>query len=56
MIPRPYSEAQLLKWFKIQTMKSSDFCVLWDNLMVPANLILNADVKMKKERVLELRV
>ena len=23
-----------------------------DNLMVPANLILNADVKMKKERVL----
>ncbi|CAE7905264.1 capu, partial [Symbiodinium microadriaticum] len=41
--------AQLLKWFKIQTMKSSDFCVLWDNLMVPANLILNADVKMKKD-------
>ncbi|CAE7267803.1 forG, partial [Symbiodinium sp. KB8] len=46
------AKAQLLKWFKIQTMKSSDFCVLWDNLMVPANLILNADVKMKKERVL----
>ncbi|CAJ1330220.1 unnamed protein product, partial [Effrenium voratum] len=43
------AKAQLLKWFKIQAMKSSDFCLLWDNLLVPGNLIVNADVKMKKE-------
>ncbi|CAL1151414.1 unnamed protein product [Cladocopium goreaui] len=51
-VPRIPEQGQLLKWFKIQAMKSNEFCVLWDNLLIPANLILNADMKMKKEFML----
>merc|ERR1712151_331906 len=41
--------AQLLAWFKIQGMKSSEFCFMWDNLIVPGDLIINKDAKMKKD-------
>merc|ERR1719158_2016992 len=30
-------------------MKSSDFCLMWDNLFVPADLIINKPEKQKKE-------
>ncbi|CAK9112213.1 unnamed protein product [Durusdinium trenchii] len=46
------AKAQVLKWFKVQAMKSNEFCLLWDNLLIPANMIINADMKMKKEFML----
>merc|ERR1712061_96283 len=41
--------SQLLAWFKIQGMKSSEFCMLWDNFLMPGDLIVNKDAKMKKD-------
>ena len=40
---------KLLAWFKIAGMKSSDFCLSWDNLFIPGDMILNKAEKMKKE-------
>merc|ERR1719162_2597013 len=40
---------KLLSWFKIAGMKSSEFCLIWDNLLVPGDLILNKGEKVKKE-------
>lgn len=41
--------AKLLNWFQIKGMKSSDFCLLWDNLLVPSDLIVNKPEKVKKD-------
>jgi len=41
--------AALLGMLKIQAMKSSDFCMLWDNLFIPSDMILNKPDKVKKE-------
>lgn len=38
----------LLSWFKVNAMKSADFCVLWDNFLIPPDLIINKDVAMKQ--------
>eukprot|EP00971_Amphidinium_carterae_P120705 2391853-Amphidinium_carterae.1 len=43
------SYQKLLKWFKIAGMKSSDFCLIWDNFLVPGDMIVNASEKVKKE-------
>jgi hypothetical protein len=39
----------LLKWFKINNMKSDQFCLIWDNLFIPESLIVTKPEKMKKE-------
>lgn len=44
--------AKLLAWFKIAGMKSSDFCLIWDQLFVPADLVLNKPDKLKKEMMI----
>lgn len=41
--------AKLLSWFQIKAMKSSEFCLLWDNLLVPSDLIVNKPEKVKKD-------
>merc|ERR1712176_443338 len=44
--------AKLLSSFKIQGMKSSDFCLTWDNLVIPGDIIVNSDKKRKEEFLL----
>lgn len=39
----------LLKWFKINNMKSDQFCLIWDNLFVPESLVVTKPEKIKKE-------
>lgn len=41
--------AELLRYFNVKAMKSSDFCLLWDNFLVPPDLIVNTDADMKKK-------
>jgi len=41
--------SKLLNWFKIAGMKSSEFCLLWDNLFIPPDMIVNKGEKIKKE-------
>merc|ERR1712137_15786 len=40
---------KLLGYFKMGKTKSSDFFMMWDNFLVPSELILNRPEKMKKE-------
>eukprot|EP00929_Paragymnodinium_shiwhaense_P108748 TRINITY_DN7507_c0_g1_i3.p1 TRINITY_DN7507_c0_g1~~TRINITY_DN7507_c0_g1_i3.p1 ORF type:complete len:445 (+),score=124.06 TRINITY_DN7507_c0_g1_i3:1139-2473(+) len=43
------SYAELLKWYKVATLKSSDFCLLWDNFLIPGDWIMLRPDKVKKE-------
>lgn len=40
---------QMLAWFKVTTITSGDFCLLWDNLLIPGDLILNRPDAFKKK-------
>jgi len=43
------SYRKLLKWFRISNMKSSDFCLLWDNLFIPECLITSRPERLKRD-------
>ena len=38
-----------LHFVDLQSSRNPRFCLLWDNLLIPANMIVNADMKMKKD-------
>lgn len=40
---------KLLSWFKVNGMKSSEFCMIWDNLFIPPDMIVNKSEKVKKD-------
>lgn len=47
------SYKSLMMWFaQDKPMKSSDFCLLWDDLFIPGDLIINKGEKMKKTELI----
>merc|ERR1740138_434883 len=42
------SYARLLRWLKVNALKSSDFCMIWDNLFVPEVLFAKFSEKTRK--------
>merc|ERR1719191_107467 len=43
---------RLLRWFNVSAMKSSDFCLMWDNLLVPGKLLTSKSEKVKRNEMI----
>jgi len=39
----------LLAWFRAKDIKSKDWCLLWDDLLIPSSLIAKKDERFKKD-------